>query len=96
MNRHEETQYAVSGIGVIEGADMDFKQPHESPCRDCGGMVDLTSEITFSVQNVDGPESESKMTEANARALLMMMGMDPPPVLCSQHYWVENPLVLPT
>ncbi|KKL20878.1 hypothetical protein LCGC14_2451020, partial [marine sediment metagenome] len=23
MNRHEETQYAVSGIGVIEGADMD-------------------------------------------------------------------------
>ena len=96
MTRQEETQYAASGIGVVEGAEMDFKQPPKGPCRDCGGMVDLTSEIIFNVQNKDGSESPSKMTEANARALIMMMGIAPPPILCSQHYWVENPLVLPT
>lgn len=95
MNRHEETQYAVSGVGVIEGADLDFKQPSEAPCRDCGGMVDLTSTIIVNIQKDDGSEAPSTMSEADARSLMMMVGMAPPPVLCSQHLWVENEVVLP-
>ena len=75
MNRQEETQYAIGGIGVVEGADTDFKQPQEAPCRDCGGMVDLTSAITFTIQNADGSESPSKMTEANARARLQLLDL---------------------
>ena len=95
MNRLEETQYAIGGIGVFEGANLDFAQSTEAPCRDCGGMVDLTSAITFTIQNADGSESPSKMTEANARALMMLMGAAPPPILCDQHYWTENEVRLP-
>ena len=95
MSRLEETQYAVGGIGVFEGANLDFAQSTEAPCRDCGGMVDLTTIITVNVLNEDGAESASQMTEANARALMMMVEMAPPPVLCDQHYWTENEVRLP-
>ena len=93
MNRQEETQYQVSGIGVVEGADLDFKQPREAPCRDCGGMVNLESEITVNIVAADGSESESKMAEADARALVTQVGIAPPPVLCDQH--AEYKLAMP-
>ena len=96
MTRLTETQYAVSGVGVIEGANLDFKQPLEATCRDCGGMVDLTTIITVNVLNEDGTQSASQMTEANARALLTMLDMAPPPVLCDQHAWIENEVKIPS
>lgn len=96
MTRLEETQYAVSGIGVVEGADLDFQQPSEAPCRDCGSMVDLTSDIIVNIQRGDGSEASSTMSEADARALLVQVEMMPPPVLCGPHAWVENPMRLPS
>ena len=90
MNLHEATQYGVNGITVLEGANLDFQQPTEFPCDDCGAMVDLSKEIMVSVvtaKNIqDGVGgTETKMTEANARALLAQVGIPPPPVLCDQH-----------
>ena len=85
MNRREETQYAASGIGVVEGAEMDFRQPPEGPCQDCGKLVNLTSEVTFTVENKDDSETPRQMTEANARVLIMMMGIAPPPIQCGRH-----------
>jgi hypothetical protein len=58
-------------------------------------MVDLTSIITVNIVQVDGSESASKMTEADARALITQVGIAPPPVLCDQHVWVENEVMLP-
>lgn len=95
MNRQEVTQYQSSGVGVVEGADLDFGQPPEAPCRDCGAMVDLTCEIIVNVIRADGSGAESKMSEANARALLSQVGIGSPPVLCEQHLWTENEVVLP-
>jgi len=95
VTRQEVTQYQVSGIGVVEGADLDFKQPLEAPCRDCGGMVDLTSIITVNTVAHDGTETTQEMTEADARALIAQVEIAPPPVLCDQHQWVENEVKLP-
>ena len=81
---------------MFEGANLDFTPSTEAPCRDCGGMVGLTTVITVNVLNEDGTESASQMTEANARALLTMLGMSPPPVLCDQHAWIENEVKIPS
>lgn len=80
---------------MLVGVDIDFAQPLEAPCRDCGKMVDLSSEITFNIVNTDGSESKSRMSEANARALLAQVGIPSPPVLCDQDAWVENEIKLP-
>ena len=79
-------QYMADGVGVLEGAELGFGQPSEFPCEDCGGMVDLTSEITVSITNSEGSVSrQEKMSEADARALLAQLDIPPPPVLCSRH-----------
>jgi hypothetical protein len=78
-------QYQVDGVGVVAGADLDYEGPSAFPCDDCGAMVDLTSEITVKIMEADGSESEEKMTEAAARALLSVVNIPPPPVMCDQH-----------
>ena len=85
MNRLQATQYQTNGAGVLKGADLNFEQPTEFPCDDCGGMVDLTSVIAVEIQNMDGTMERQEMTEANARALLATVGVPPPPVLCDAH-----------
>ena len=85
MNLHEATQYGANGVTILAGANLDFGQPTEFPCDDCGAMVDLTSIITVSIQNQDGTMSEEQMTEADARALLATVGVPPPPVMCERH-----------
>ncbi len=59
-------------------------------------MVDLTSIITVNIVQADGSESASKMTEADARALIAQVEIAPPPVLCDQHQWIENEVRLPS
>lgn len=76
MKRLEAVQYQVSGIGVLEGADLSFGQPGAMPCWDCGKMVDLTGLIAV---------GNRYMTEANARALLGVVGFPPPPLMCEEH-----------
>lgn len=85
MNRVEATQYGADGVAVMAGADVDFQQPQEMPCDDCGGLVDLSSTIKFTVMEADGTESAQEMSEADARALLASVGVPPPPVLCDAH-----------
>lgn len=70
---------------MLAGTDIDFRQPTEAPCAECGGMVDLSSDITVNIVQADGSEAKSRMTEADARALLAQVGMMPPPVLCGRH-----------
>lgn len=82
MNRQEVTAYQASGRSR---ADLNFAQPLKSPCRDCGVLVDLNSIITVKVINEDGMETETEMTEANARVLIAQAGIDPPPVVCFKH-----------
>ncbi len=89
MNRQEATQYAASGIGVLAGTNIDFRQPLEAPCVECGSQVDLTSAITVNIVRPDGTEAESEMTEANARVLLMQVGIAPPLVMCGRHEHLE-------
>jgi hypothetical protein len=48
-------------------------------------MVDMRSEINVRVNDADGTESLARMSEGRARALLGLLGIDPPPVLCNQH-----------
>ena len=86
MNLTEATQMQANGVGVLQGTDLDFEQPLEFPCDDCGEMVDLSRMITVSVVGPDGVTTEQQeMTEANARVLLAQVGLPPPPVLCSRH-----------
>ncbi|KKL11947.1 hypothetical protein LCGC14_2540670 [marine sediment metagenome] len=85
MKRQEAVQYQADHVGVIEGTDADFGMPLEAACEDCGGMVDLTAEITVQIMNHDGSKSEERMTEANARQLLLEVGTPPPPVMCDHH-----------
>ena len=85
MNRQEAVQYQMSGVSVLPNADLDFGQPTEFPCDDCGAMVDLSSMINVAIENRDGTISETEMTEADARALLDIVGIPPPPVMCNQH-----------
>ena len=84
MNRQEVIQYQLSGIEVVEGADLAFGESSEGPCRDCGKPVDLGSTVSVNVINGD-KTTVTELTEANARALLSQVGMGAPPVLCSQH-----------
>jgi len=85
MKHLESTQYAISGVSVIPGADLDWGQI-DLPCAECGEMVDLSGIITVNIVEQDGTEGEpTEMTEANARALLATVGIVPPPVLCDQH-----------
>lgn len=92
MNRQEAMQAAADGVGVLEGADIDFGQPTELPCADCGAMVNLASVITVTITNVSGPDSATEMTEADARALLAQVGIPPPLVLCNQHEEITREL----
>ena len=85
MNRQEATQYQMSGVGVLPNADLDFGQPTEFPCDECGAMVDLSGTIIVKLAEIDGSEVETQMTEADARALLHTVGLPPPPVMCEQH-----------
>ena len=85
MNLHQATQYQISGVGVLEGADIDFGQPTEFPCDECGGMVDLSGVITVTIESADGTTEVREMSEADARALLATVGLPPPPVMCDQH-----------
>ena len=85
MNHHEAVQYGANGVTVLEGANIDFGQPTEFPCDECGAMVDLGSIINVAMHNKDGTITEQQMTEANARALLAQVGLPPPPVMCDQH-----------
>ena len=75
----------MDGVGVLVGADIDWGQI-DLPCAECGEMVDLSSIITVSIVEQDGTATETReMTEANARALLATVGVDPPIVLCVAH-----------
>lgn len=85
MNGHEIVQYHADHVGVIEGADLDFQQPPEAPCERCGRMVNLESPITVSQQQEDGTMTETRMTEADARALMSVMNIMPPAIMCDQH-----------
>ena len=85
MNLHEATQYGANGVTVLAGANLDFGQPTEFPCDDCGAMVNLGSAITVTINNADGTMSEQRMTEADARAMLVTVGLPPPPVMCERH-----------
>jgi len=81
----DSTQYAMSGVGVLPGADLDWGQI-DLPCSECGEMVDLSGVISVNIVGQDGTEGEpTEMTEANARALLATVGIVPPPVLCELH-----------
>ena len=73
----------------MKGADLDFAQPLESPCAECGERVGLTSIITVNVMNEDGTETTTEMTEADARALLMKVDIAPPLVMCERHVHLE-------
>ena len=94
--RLEVTQYQVSGIGVMAGADLGFAQPLEGPCRDCGVPIDLTGTVMVNVINEDRTETAMEMTEADARALVSKVGIAPPPILCGRHQWTENELRIPS
>lgn len=85
MNGREATQYGAAHAGVLKGTDTDFHMPLEAACEECGGAVDLSSQITVCIVAMDGSEAESHMTEANARQLLLEMGVLPPPVMCVRH-----------
>jgi len=85
VTQHEEIQEALDGIGVLKGACLDFGQDIKSPCLVCDGMVDLSSPATVTIVNADGSESSEEMTEADARVLIVSVGLPPPPVLCDQH-----------
>ena len=90
MTPTEIVQYQADHIGVLEGADTDFGLPTERPCDECGGLVDLSAEITVKITHPDGSETEECMTEANARQLLAEVGVPPPPVMCDQHGAFES------
>ena len=90
MKRIEAMQYSVNGIGVLAGTDIDFQQPTEFPCNECGGIVDLTSPITVRIVNMDGTETEQIVTEADARALLSNTSIPPPPIMCNQHDYDDD------
>ena len=75
----------MTGVTVLAGANLDFGEPTERPCDECGSMVDLTSPITVTIQEKDGTETVQEMTEADARALLATVSIPPPPVLCDRH-----------
>jgi hypothetical protein len=85
MNQQEATQYAIDGIGVLKGADIDFGQDIKAPCSICDKMVDLSSPVTVNIVDADGSESPTEMTEADARVLIVSVGLPVPPVVCSQH-----------
>ena len=85
MTQHEGIQEALDGIGVLKGACLDFGQDIKSPCLVCDGMVDLSSPVTVTIVDADGSESAQEMSEADARVLIVSVGLPPPPVLCDQH-----------
>ncbi len=81
----------VDGISIIRGADLDFGQGLSSPCSVCDEMVDMSSPITVKIVEADGSETSETMTEANARVLVMQVGLPPPPVICDKHTEYELP-----
>ena len=86
MTRQEATQYTADMVGVVDGADIDWHQPLQMPCEECGGMVDLSTPIKVQLIEVaDQSEVFTTMPEAEARQLLAEVGLLPPPVLCDQH-----------
>ena len=78
--------YLASGVGIVKGADTDFGMDDHQPCHICGELVDLTTPITFIVQDEPtGHTVTETMTEANARQLMLQVGVIPPPVTCNKH-----------
>lgn len=75
----------MSGVGLLPGVSVDFEQGHISACSVCNAPVDLDSMIIVNIVQPDGSEAKSEMTEANARVLLMQVGLTPPPVECGRH-----------
>ena len=54
------------------------------PCEECGGMVDLSTEIKVTLkEEADGSEVFTMMPEYEARELLRQQGIPVPPVLCA-------------
>ncbi len=86
MKHLEIVQYHADHVALIAGTDVDFGMPVGVACEECGSMVDLSTEIN--VPFVVGLEREH-MTEANARQLLLEVGIVPPPVMCSRHEGTE-------
>ena len=90
MTRQEATQYSASMVGVVDGADIDWQQPLQAPCEECGGMVDLSTPIKVQLIEVaDQSEVFTTMPEAKARQLLAVVGLPAPPVLCDKHERIE-------
>lgn len=84
--RVDVTQESLDGIALLKGADVDFQVLAVAPCEECGGLVALTRILTVRTLDVDsGVETEEEMTEANARQLLAVAGIPPPPVMCDRH-----------
>jgi hypothetical protein len=48
-------------------------------------MVRLDSPVTMRIVEADGSETQSTMSEAEARQFIAESGLLPPPVLCDQH-----------
>ena len=92
MTRLEATQATADLVGIIEGADLPEAAP-EAMCEECGALVKLDSEITVTITEMDGSEVYTTVTEAEARALLCQVGLQPPPVLCDKHERVEIEMV---
>ena len=72
-------------LGVLAGANIESWEGVCLPCSSCGEIINLGSEFTVTVIEADGSESSEKMSEARERALLTLLGITPPPMLCSRH-----------
>ena len=83
MNHLEIVQYHADHVALIEGVDVDFGMPVGVACEECGSMVDLSTQITVRFMSPAVPAEH--MTEANARQLLLEVGVLPPPVMCGRH-----------
>lgn len=57
----------------------------EFPCEECGRLVDLSTLVTVSMNESDGSNVATRMSELEARALLDDLGIPRPPVLCNAH-----------
>lgn len=89
MSRQENTQRAVAGIGVLEGVSLDFKASPAAPCQECNAPVPMSDPIEVRVTLTSGRVVTSKMFEADARVLLMQIGLTPPVVMCDRHVHLE-------
>ena len=68
---------------------MDAKRSDTATCELCGGQVRLDCIVTVKIEEPDGSEVESQMTEGEARVLFGKFGLIQPPVVCDQHERME-------